>query len=122
MEYTGSLCASVSLLTREKAKKKPRQIIRKRKKVMYILMGYIHSGIMLAPEKEEKNLNLKIGVNFQTIHEKFKGTKQTRNPIFNSLLFQDIDIYDELENFSNLDIVVFNKVSVSSLLKVKLWK
>ena len=108
----GSLCGNVCLLTKDKAKKRGRQIIKKRKKVMYILLGYLHSGIQMVPEKEEDLLKIQVSINFQSVSEKCEGTPGCRNPLFKHKIFQKVDIYDELENFSNLDIVVFNNVGL----------
>ena len=77
---------------------------------MYILLGYLHSGIQMAPEKDEEELQIQISLNFQSIFEKCFGTPGCRNPLFKHKIFQEIDIYDELENFSNLDIAIFNDV------------
>lgn len=106
----GSLCGNVCLMTKDKSKKRGRQIIKKRKKVMYILLGYLHSGIQMAPEKHEDQLKIQVSINFQSISEKCDGTINCRNPVFKHKIFKKVDIYDELENFSNLDIVVFNNV------------
>lgn len=78
--------------------------------MIYVLLGYIHSGIQLAPQIPENELNLNIHLTFQTIHEKTSGDKESRNPFFGKLIAREIDIYDELENFSNLDISVYNQV------------
>ena len=77
---------------------------------MYVLLGFVHSGIQLAPDQEEENLKLHVGLSFQSVHEMFKGTDHCRNPLFRKILCKEIDIYDELENFSNFDVSLYNKV------------
>jgi hypothetical protein len=111
----GSMCGNISLLTKDKAKKRSRQVIKKRKKVMYILLGYLHSGIQMVPEKEEESLHVQVILNFQSISKRCLGTPGTRNPLFDFRVFEEIDIYDELENFSNLDIAVLNNVSFGNI-------
>jgi hypothetical protein len=79
----------------------------------------LHSGIQIAPEKEEEELNIQVSLNFQSIFEKCHGTKACRNPLFQHKIFKKIDIYDELENFSNLDIAVFNDVTYLIILIIR---
>lgn len=77
---------------------------------MYLLLGYVHSGIQLVPGREEDSLHVQVAISFQSVSEKFLGTASTRNPLFDHSFSNEVDIYDELENFSNLDIAVLNNV------------
>lgn len=119
----GSVCANVCLLTKDKAKKRARQIIKRRKKVNYILLGYLQMGIQMAPEVEEGQLKPYVVLNHQSrterysVHEDKRNPQEekrnSRNPIFKKKIFEEIDIYDELENRSTFDIAVFNDVGLT---------
>lgn len=77
---------------------------------MYLLLGYLHSGIQLAPAVEAAHLQPSVVLSYQAMFERVSGSGCARNPSFRTRIFREIDIFDDLENRSNLDIALFNDV------------